>query len=101
MPNEEEAETEPLPIHTGSNPARPHPPFRKSGLFLHLFCQILLACIMFKSSQILSKRPRSYGLKKAVLLTRHVAGMQSESEDSNKNGLASFCECSPANEKGS
>jgi hypothetical protein len=56
---------------------------------------------MFKSSQILSKRPRSYGLEKAVLLTKRVAGMQSESEDSYKNGLASFYECSRANEKGS
>jgi hypothetical protein len=39
--------------------------------------------------------------QEAVLLTSHVAGMQSETEDSHKPQLASFCEYSPADEEGS
>jgi hypothetical protein len=33
--------------------------------------------------------------------TSHEVGIQSESEDSYENGLASFYECGRANEKGS
>jgi len=90
----------------------------RTSASLHLRILILCVCIEILSSppQIYSARyglhqclnslrslvkdPRLH-IEKAVMPTSHEVGIQSESEDSYENGLASFYECGRANEKGS